>query len=244
MSRISAVANFWKLERVPEPEEMDEAEEVASYSSAAAERHLEAIDDTFVEHLSKLLPAGMATASPSLGLDVGTGPAQIPIKLLVRIPKLRIIGLDRSVNMLACARQNAARRGVSNRLFLLRSDGHRLPFPDGTFSMALCNSVLHHAREPVRLLQEIFRVVSPSAVVLIRDLRRPARPLLQWHLWRHGRHYNGLMRQLFDTSVRSAYTQEELEAFLKQAHASQQGQPATVFRYRGAHVGIERSARR
>jgi hypothetical protein len=52
------------------------------------------------------------------------------------------------------------------------------------------------------------------------------------------------MRQLFDASVRSAYTLEELEAFLKQIHASQQGQRAAVFRYRGAHVGIERSARR
>jgi len=219
---------------------MDEAEEVASYSSAAAERHLDAIDDTFVEHVLKLLPPGMETAGAPFGLDVGTGPAQVPIKLLVRIPKLRIIGLDRSANMLACARQTAARRGVSDRLFLLRGDGHRLPFPDGTFSMALCNSVLHHAREPARLLQEILRVSRPGAAILIRDLRRPSRAFLRWHLWRHGRHYDGLMRQLFDASVRSAYTVDELEEFLFQAQTN----GASVFRYRGAHVGIERSARR
>ena len=244
MFGISQLAKLWKLERVPEPEEMDEAEEVASYSSAAAERHLDAIDNTFVEHLLRLLPARMETAMPPFGLDLGTGPAQIPIKLLVRIPKLRMIGLDRSANMLACARHNAQRADVSDRLFLLRGDGHRLPFADGTFSMAFCNSVLHHAREPVPLLQEIFRVAHPGAAVLVRDLRRPNRAFLRWHLCRHGRHYGGLMRRLFDASVRSAYTREELEAFLKQIRASQQGPRAAVFRYRGAHLGLERAARR
>ena len=38
--------SFWNLNRGPEPEEMDQAEQVESYSSAASERHLEAIDDT------------------------------------------------------------------------------------------------------------------------------------------------------------------------------------------------------
>ena len=242
MSGTSTLAKCWNLERVPEPEEMDEAEKVASYSSAAAEKHLDAIDDTFVEHLLGLFPARTETATPLLGLDVGTGPAQIPIKLLARIPKLRVIGVDRSPNMLACARQNSLRAGVSGRLFLLRGDGHRLPFADGTFSMAFCNSVLHHAREPARLLHEILRVVSPSAAVLIRDLRRPSRPFLRWHLWRHGRHYNSLMRQLFDASVRSAYTREELEAFLRQAQIKDELQHVSVFRYRGAHVGIDRPA--
>ncbi|OFW09125.1 MAG: hypothetical protein A3G20_08365 [Acidobacteria bacterium RIFCSPLOWO2_12_FULL_59_11] len=231
---------YWKLERVPEPEDMDEAEEVQSYNSAAAARHLDAIDNTFVEHLLRLLPTRETRNGSRWGLDVGTGPAQIPIKILRQIPGLKIIGLERSPNMLACARQNAAQAGLADHLLLLRADGHFLPFPDGMFSMVCCNSVLHHAREPLQLLREIFRVAAPDATVLLRDLRRPVRPLLRWHLWRHGQPYQGLMRRLFENSARAAYTLEELEDFIQKA-----GLPgATVFRFRGAHIGIERSARR
>ncbi len=219
---------------------MDDPAEVASYSSAAAERHLDAIDDTFVEHLSRLLGGALPSEIASgWGLDVGAGPAQIPIKILTRFPALRMIALDRSPNMLACARQNAVRAGVSDRLALLRSDGHRLPFADGAFAFVLCNSLLHHAHDPVGLLRELFRVAAPGAAVLVRDLRRPARPLLLWHQWRHGRQYRGRMRELFDASVRAAYTAEELHGLLREAGVAH----AAVFRFGGAHMGVERPTR-
>lgn len=231
--------NFWKLPRVPEPEVMEAAEQVESYSSATAARHLDAIDNTFVEHLFRLLrPERAPLGSFAWGLDVGTGPAQIPIKILRRNPGLKFIGLDRSPNMLRQARQNAEQAGVSERLILLVSDGLSLPFPQGTFGVVTCNSVLHHARDAARLLEEIFRVAAPQAAVLVRDLRRPARPWLRWHLWRHGRHYSGLMRQLFEDSVRAAYTPDELRNLLQRAP----GNGARVFRFRGAHIGIERAA--
>jgi ubiquinone/menaquinone biosynthesis C-methylase UbiE len=232
--------SLWRLERVPEPEEMDAADEVASYTSAAAGKHLDAIDNTFVEHLLRLLPAGgTSIAQGSWALDVGTGPAQIPIKILSRVPGLRFVAVDRFPNMLQEARKNAEQARVTDRLTLLRGDGHALPFADHAFSVVICNSVLHHARRPVELLREIFRVAAPRGVVLVRDLRRPSRPLLRWHLWRHGRHYAGAMRRLFDASVRAAYTEEELAEMLLSANAP----GARVFRYRGAHIGIERAGR-
>jgi ubiquinone/menaquinone biosynthesis C-methylase UbiE len=227
--------SWWQLPRVPEPEEMDEAHQVESYSSAAAERHLDAIDNTFVDHLMRLLPRDAGTAE-DLAIDIGTGPAQIPIKILARLPRLRIMGVDRSGNMLRRARRDAEQAGVSQRLGLLRADGLSLPFADGAFSIVMCNSMLHHARDPMLLLREIVRVAGPGAAILLRDLRRPSRPLLAWHLWRHGRRYSGEMRRLFEASVQAAYTLEELEMLLAAAAANH----AKVFRYRGAHLGIER----
>ncbi len=233
--------SFWNLSRVPEPEEMDEAEQVESYSSAATARHLDAIDNTFVEHLLRLFTTQeRAPGALAWGLDVGTGPAQIPIKVLGKISGLKIIGLDRSRNMLARARRNAERAGVADRLALSVGDGHSLPFPDGMFSVVLCNSMLHHARRPVQLLREIARVAVPGAPLLLRDLRRPLRPFLGWQLWRHGRRYRGLMRELFQNSVRAAYTLEELEQFLQEARLER----VRAFRYRGAHIGFERKEQR
>lgn len=214
---------------------MDEADEVESYSTAAAARHLDLIDNTFVEHALRLLRgSGVEHAAP-WGLDIGTGPGLIPIKLLRHLPELRIVAIDRSRTMLERARQNASEAGVSARLVLALADGHLLPFRNFAFQMVFCNSVLHHAREPLQLLREMARVTAPGAPVLIRDLRRPSRLLLRAHLWRHGRRYGGLMRKLFDDSVRAAYTVEELDALVRESGIA----GLSTFRFGGVHIGIE-----
>src|SRR5690349_1756400 len=145
----------WYLPRVPEPEEMDSADEVEVYNSAAAEAHLERIDDTFVQHVLRLLPRPDNLKLPAL--DIGCGPAQIPVKLLQRLPRLRMTVLDGAPNMLRAAKENARRAGVDGRMELVLGDGKALPFPDGAFSLVTCNSMLHHAREPLSLLSEIRR---------------------------------------------------------------------------------------
>lgn len=228
---------FWNRPRVPEPEEMNDAGEVESYSSAAAARHLDAIDDTFVDRLLGLLErAPVGDGGLRWGLDIGTGPAQIPIKILRKVPGLAIVGIDRSRNMLAEARRKAIAASISERLALVAADGHALPFEDARFAVVISNSVLHHARDPVALLKEMARVAQPGAALLLRDLRRPSRLALPWHLWWHGRHYEGPMKKLFCDSVRAAYRIEELEAFIRVSKV----EGLAAFRFRGAHIGIER----
>jgi hypothetical protein len=67
------------LPRVPEPEVMDDSSEVQAYSSAAADAYLSHIDDTFVEHALRLIGP-----VPGCALDIGCGPGQILMKLLLR----------------------------------------------------------------------------------------------------------------------------------------------------------------
>ena len=43
------------MQRVPEPEVMNESAEVEAYASAAAQSYLEKIDRTFVEHVARLI---------------------------------------------------------------------------------------------------------------------------------------------------------------------------------------------
>ena len=59
----------WYLPRVPEPEEMDSADEVQVYNSAAAEAHLDRIDNTFVAHLGRLLHTATRLRLPALDRD-------------------------------------------------------------------------------------------------------------------------------------------------------------------------------
>ena len=103
----------WKLERVPEPEVMDESSEVEAYASAAAQAYLEKIDRTFVTHVARLFPSGDPRLLCGLALDVGCGPGQIPIMMAARWPGLRITGLDAAPAMIEQARKDAARAGVA-----------------------------------------------------------------------------------------------------------------------------------
>jgi ubiquinone/menaquinone biosynthesis C-methylase UbiE len=218
------------LPRVPEPEAMETSEEAEAYSSAAADAHLEHLDNTFVDHaLSLGVRSGVA-------LDVGTGPGQIPIKLALRLPQLEIVGIDLSEAMLAKARNGAAAAGVDSHVRFELGDARRLPFPDHHFDLVMCNSLLHHAADPLATLNELARVTRPQGALLLRDLRRPSVLAFPFHVTWFGRHYQGLMKQLFTDSVRAAYTLRELEDLLARSKIV----GGKVFRRGLSHVGIER----
>jgi len=220
------------LARVPEPEVMDDAGEAQAYSSASAEAYLSKIDDSFVEHAISLIgpaPAGCA-------VDIGCGPGQILKKLSARLPAWKFCGVDRSFTMIRLASETEGSANGSVRFVL--GDGNALPFRDASFDLVLCNSVLHHMKEPSRLLAEIGRVAKPKAAILLRDLRRPSRIGYSFHVRWHGRHYDGLMYKLYCDSVRSAYTREELCAMLRRSDIS----GARVFAHGSTHLGIERRA--
>lgn len=222
------------LARVPEPEVMDDSAEVEAYSSATAQAYLDQLDDTFVEHALRLLRG----RERGRVLDVGTGPGQIVIKLARRLTRWKFVGVDRSAHMIAEAVANLAAAGkeLAGRVEFQVADGNALPFPDATFDIVLCNSVLHHAAEPEKLLSEIARVAKPRGAILLRDLRRPNRFVHPLHVRWHGRHYSGKMRELYRDSVRASYTVPELQRFLDASPL----RGARVFEHRRTHIGIER----
>ena len=68
-----------------------------------------AVNTVFVERVVEL------GASEEHFLDLGTGPAQIPIFLAQRCPEIRITGIDLSVNMLTLGEQHVAEAGLADR---------------------------------------------------------------------------------------------------------------------------------
>lgn len=224
---------FLDLPRVPEPEIMAEEEAAEAYASAIALKHLEALDDEFVE---RALGLGVDSG---IVLDLGTGPGQIPIKLALRNPSLIIHGMDLSVAMLRRAAIDAGRWGVEMRVLFNYGDVKKTAYDSGLFDMVLCNSVLHHVSDPIQLIREMARVCKSSGALLLRDLRRPNRLVYPYHVRRHGRHYQGRMRELFEASVRSAFTQEELRELVKESGV----EGLEVLRMGPAHLGFQRPIR-
>jgi ubiquinone/menaquinone biosynthesis C-methylase UbiE len=226
--------SIFEFTRVPEPEVMDDSGEVEAYSSATAQAYLDRLDDTFADHALRLL----AGRERGRALDIGTGPGQIVIKLARRLTRWKFVGVDRSPNMIAEAVANLAAAGkeLAGRVEFHVADGNALPFPGATFDLVLCNSVLHHAPDPEKLLAEISRVAKPRGAILLRDLRRPNRFVHPLHVRWHGRHYSGKMRELYRDSVRAAYTVPELQRLLEASPL----RSARVFEHRRTHIGIER----
>ena len=212
---------------------MSAAEEVDAYASAAAQAYLDAIDNTLVEQVLSLGPAR------GWMLDIGAGPGGIPLKIARRCPNLRVIGVDRSANMIRTAQRAAAEQGLAERAWFFCADANQLCFPAARFDLVLSNSLLHHLQHPLRALEEMARVAKPGGVVLLRDLRRPSRLAFPWHVRWYGRYYSGLMYELYVASARAAYTGEELAALLGPTSLAQ----ARIFYHRRTHLGFFRDGR-
>jgi ubiquinone/menaquinone biosynthesis C-methylase UbiE len=225
---------MFESQRVPEPEVMDDLGEVEAYSSAAAQTYLNKIDDNFVSHALRLVNG----RERGRALDIGTGPSHIVVKLARNLTRWKFVAVDRSSHMIADAVANLAAAGpeLAGRVEFQLADANALPFPDATFDLVICNSVLHHMAEPERLLAEIARLAKPRGAVLLRDLRRPNRLAYSWHVRRHGRHYSGKMRQLYEASVRAAYVVPELQRLAKVSRLG----GIHVFNAPATHIGVER----
>ena len=83
----------------------------------------------------------------------------------------RVVGIDRSPDVLKRAKALAERRGVKN-ITWKRGDMERLPLDAGSVDVALLSQALHHAANPARAVAEAARILRPGGRVLALDLRK------------------------------------------------------------------------
>lgn len=154
-----------------------------------------------------------------LALDVGTGPGYVAAEVARDRPALRMVGLDLAAAMVAQAHRYAAWVRVDGRALWPQADGQRLPFPDDSFDLVLSSFALHHWHEPLRVLDEIARVLRPGGRYYLADVCRepnlfqrlfaygsvPAVSLVFGSYWGYGGYYE---------SLRAGYTRAEAQALL------------------------------
>jgi ubiquinone/menaquinone biosynthesis C-methylase UbiE len=210
------------IPRILETESMDSLAEAVDYDSMD---HSEA-NRAFVADLLA------ASRGPGWILDLGTGPAQLPIELCCRDPAARVLAVDRSGHMLRLASRNVEQAGLTHRIRLGRADVKELPFRDAAFAVVISNGTLHHLPDPWQLLAEAWRVLAPGALVLIRDLMRPGddeavRRLVATYVGDANDH----QRRMFDDSFHAALTLEEVRQLVIRLGVSSATAQATSDRH-------------
>lgn len=109
--------------------------------------------------------------APHLGpgldvLDVGCGPGTITADLARVVAPGRVVGTDRSDEVVGTAR--AAAGSLGNLRFEV-GDVYDLAHDDASFDVVHAHQVLQHLSDPVAALREMRRVCRPGGVVAARD---------------------------------------------------------------------------
>ena len=105
-------------------------------------------------------------------LDLGTGPGYLPIQIAKKSQLIRIDGIDLGRKLIAMARANAIKAGVSNRVNFEIGNAGELRFEGDSYDMVLSTGMLHALNDPVRVFRECYRVLKPCGEAWIYD---PAR---------------------------------------------------------------------
>ena len=157
-----------------EPEEIDEPDQpypdiVQSMGDVARSNRLLGGTQTVLHHVARLLK-NVPPGTPVRILDVATGSGDIPCALMKwgrrRGLDLTVVGVDALPSMLRLA--DARHCGMS----LVQADALALPFPPGSFDIALCALAFHHFGfdASARVLRAMDALTTRGLVV--SDLRR------------------------------------------------------------------------
>jgi demethylmenaquinone methyltransferase/2-methoxy-6-polyprenyl-1,4-benzoquinol methylase len=182
----------------------------------------------------RALVTAVAADADDVVLDVATGTGLVAVELARRYG-CRVVGLDRSADMLAAAsRRNGLIAGLVN------ARAERLPFDDATFDHVTFTYLLRYVDDPEATVRELARVLKPGGRLAALEFGVPSAPL-SFVLWRL---YTRIVMPLAGSVISrrwrevNAFLGPNIERFYR-AHPQRE-----VERYwRGAGLGDVRSRR-
>ena len=96
--------------------------------------------------------------------DLGCGPGQLVAEMARKAPLLHLTGIDLSEKMLEDARGSARQAGLADQVEFRLGDVEEIPFPDRSLDLVVSTLSLHHWDDPVKVLNEIERVLNRAAL--------------------------------------------------------------------------------
>jgi trans-aconitate methyltransferase len=206
------------MERIPEPELMEEKKQVISYDEADfSEGEVNLINQ--IDHY--LLRKNISLGENDLIVDLGCGPGNISEKLAIKWPNTEVIGIDGSKEMILRAEYN---KNISNNqkklknLLYICSDIKDIKSDNFLFnkeiSLLVSNSLIHHITYIEDFFNTIKSLSSNSTVNFHKDLKRPLDEKSALELKAQcSKIYNETLTNDYYASLKASYTFKELKNF-------------------------------
>jgi SAM-dependent methyltransferase len=177
-------------------------------------------------------------------LDLGSGGGIDVLLSAKRVgPTGKAYGLDMTDDMLALARENQARSGLTNVEFL-RGEIEHIPLPDNTVDVIISNCVINLSADKDRVIAEAFRVLKPGGRLAVSDVvvrgdDVPAALRQSMELWvgcvagalEEGTYHEKLARVGFDAvniEPTRVYRADDAKQFLEEAGLSDDAMLAQI----------------
>lgn len=200
------------MERVPEPELMDDVAQAKAYAAADFTNENQLFVNLFREYFPDWTGGHV--------VDLGCGPADIPIRFARSYPAARITAVDASEPMIALAEQAVKEAGFADRIRLRCERLQQLAL-DESGDAALSNSLLHHLPNPLQFWYRLKQLLKPGSPVLVMDLLRPeSAEAAQALVEQYGADGSLILKRDFYNSLLAAYTEDEVAAQLAEMNLS------------------------
>ncbi|HVH99108.1 MAG TPA: methyltransferase domain-containing protein [Enhygromyxa sp.] len=103
-------------------------------------------------------------------LDVGCGAAHWGLTVLGLMPAdATLTGVDAEPSFLERAQARASKRGQAERCRFVSGRAEALPFPDASFDVVTCQTVLIHVADASVVIAELTRVLRPGGILIAAE---------------------------------------------------------------------------
>lgn len=155
------------MKRLPLTHERVFSEE--NFAARYAKQHKKMAEKFGREYAGKLSSRGFQQGKI---IDVGCGFGGTAIVLANRFPDGEIVGIDLSEPLLRRANQAAQIADLGDRVRFEKADVQQIPYESDSFDVVLNLNMVHLVKDPIKMLNEIERVLVPNGFLFIAGIRR------------------------------------------------------------------------
>lgn len=132
-------------------------------------------------------------------LDTGCAFGEMLILIGKEFENSTLTGIDISDNFIYRAKGKAIQYELDDRAKFIKADVHNIPFPDHYFDVVINTNMLHIVEDPIRMLNEIERVLSSDGIYFLADIRK------SW-------------LSILEKEIKNAYTVNELRELINKSN--------------------------
>ena len=200
-------------ERIPEGKAIDDQPELS----------MEELSESFKRRMKEykqfvyFIVNKLKLKSNSRVLEIGPGPGWIAILLAQRDPTFEIIGLEISKDMIRVANKNKKEARVDENIKYIHGTAENMSiFEENSFDAVISHDSLHHWDHPLKIFNEIARVLKDDGILCIGDGRRDIGLGAKIIFNLVKLFISKTMSYYWKTSIMASYTPEEARSLLNE----------------------------